>query len=593
VACREFGKTIALSNRMFSGRYLESSKLTNPVGSDKDVWEAKMASDPPKVFISYSHDSVEHAHHVLELAERLRADGVDARFDQYVVGTPAEGWPRWMLNQLDWADFVLAVCTETYYRRFRGLEDRAKGKGADWEGNLITVKMYEAKSTTTKFAPILLDGQNARFIPEPLRGHTHYLLNSEDSYAELYAFLTGQGGVRPGELGWLKTLARKQVEPLRFGISGTQARRTIDNLPFRPNPVFTGRGADMERFGKLLEKHSASEVTQIVVLHGLGGVGKTQLAVEYAWKRLGDYNAVFWVKADSPQALDTSLVALCEGLRLLGTSERKQAVQVKTILDWLNDHERWLLIADNADTDAAARAVCERFPPSLPGDILITSRSGDWPVNIQDIALDLLSQDESTRYLLARIGERQHEAGDETTARKLAEELGYLPLALEQAASFIVEMRWSFAKYQEQFRDARLELLSERGEGGTRYPASVAKTWSITVEQLGPLARALLRIAAWFAPDAIPCEIFSADKEVLSEVLSEQAIVSNLAIEKALGELDRFSLIRLAEKTVSVHRLLQAVEQNSIGEEERKQFLLWVARLFNAFAPQQPYNVRT
>jgi hypothetical protein len=154
-------------------------------------------------------------------------------------------------------------------------------------------------------------------------------------------------------------------------------------------------------------------------------------------------------------------------------------------------------------------------------------------------------------------------------------------------------MRWSFAKYQEQFRDARLELLSERGEGGTRYPASVAKTWSITVEQLGPLARALLRIAAWFAPDAIPCEIFSADKEVLSEVLSEQAIVSNLAIEKALGELDRFSLIRLAEKTVSVHRLLQAVEQNSIGEEERKQFLLWVARLFNAFAPQQPYNVRT
>ena len=131
-----------------------------------------------------------------------------------------------MLDRLDWADFVLVACTETYYRRFRGHEeDRAKGKGADWEGNLITLEMYDAKSTTTKFAPVLFDGQNARFIPEPLRGHTHYLLNSENSYAELYAFLTGQGGIRPGELGWLKTLARKQVEPLRFGISGTQARR--------------------------------------------------------------------------------------------------------------------------------------------------------------------------------------------------------------------------------------------------------------------------------------------------------------------------------------------------------------------------------
>jgi hypothetical protein len=85
------------------------------------------------------HDSQEYARRVLGLAERLRKDGVDAQLDQYVAGTPAEGWPRWMLDRLDWADFVLVACTETYYRRFRGhKEDRHKGKGADWEGNLIT-----------------------------------------------------------------------------------------------------------------------------------------------------------------------------------------------------------------------------------------------------------------------------------------------------------------------------------------------------------------------------------------------------------------------------------------------------------------------
>src|ERR1700674_1390191 len=150
-----------------------------------------MPSQPPRVFISYSHDSSEHAQHVLELAERLRKDGVNAQLDQYVAGTPPEGWPRWMLDQLDWAEFVLVVCTETYYRRFRGHEKRGKGRGADWESNLLTLKIYNAKSRTTKFVPVLFDLQDVQFIPEPISSHTHYLLHSETNYIKLYAFLTG------------------------------------------------------------------------------------------------------------------------------------------------------------------------------------------------------------------------------------------------------------------------------------------------------------------------------------------------------------------------------------------------------------------
>ena len=92
------------------------------------------------------------------------------------------------------------VCTETYYRRFRGHEeDRAKGKGADWEGDLITLEMYGDKSKTTKFAAVFFTSQDEQFVPEPLRGHTQYLLNSEENYTKLYAFFTGQAGVRPGE----------------------------------------------------------------------------------------------------------------------------------------------------------------------------------------------------------------------------------------------------------------------------------------------------------------------------------------------------------------------------------------------------------
>jgi hypothetical protein len=88
----------------------------------------------PRVFISYSHDSSDHKDRVLGLSERLRQDGLETSLDQYVRGTPRQKWHRWMLDQLDWADFVLVICTETYYRRFRGREEPGKGKGADWEG---------------------------------------------------------------------------------------------------------------------------------------------------------------------------------------------------------------------------------------------------------------------------------------------------------------------------------------------------------------------------------------------------------------------------------------------------------------------------
>ena len=159
-----------------------------------------MTSEPRKVFISYSHDSPEHARRVLKLAERLRVDGINAQIDQYVAGTPAEGWPRWMLDRLDWADFTLAVCTETYYRRFRGHEEPGKGKGADFEGHLITLAIYHAKSRTERFVPVFFEPKDEPFIPEPIRGHTHYLLESEANYDQLYAFLTGQAGVQPGSV---------------------------------------------------------------------------------------------------------------------------------------------------------------------------------------------------------------------------------------------------------------------------------------------------------------------------------------------------------------------------------------------------------
>lgn len=173
-------------------------------------------SNNNRVFISYSHDSPEHEQRVLALAERLRTDGLDAQIDQYVNGMPPEGWARWMLNQLDEADFVLLVCTETYYRRFRGHEQPGKGKGADWEGALITQSIYDARSRTVRYVPILFDPGDERYIPEPLRSATYYTLNSEAAYQNLYDFLLGQAGVEPGTLGTVRRKERKRAAPLTF-----------------------------------------------------------------------------------------------------------------------------------------------------------------------------------------------------------------------------------------------------------------------------------------------------------------------------------------------------------------------------------------
>jgi hypothetical protein len=357
-----------------------------------------------------------------------------------------------------------------------------------------------------------------------------------------------------------------------FRLKAPLARRTIHNLPFAPNPLFIGRKAEFEALSRGLEQGDATAAMQMVAVHGLGRVGKTQLAVEYAWKHLDEYDAAFWVKADSALALDVGLAALASRLGLADTLEREETVQRQGVLDWLSNNQRWLLIVDNADNTAATSAVLERLSPSLTGHVIITSKISGWPSNVREVRLDPLQPDEATRYLLDRVAKSGHNAGAQAAAGLLAHELGNLPIALEQAASFIVEVCWSFDKSGQQLRESGPELLS------------VAKTWSIALNQLTPLARALLRIAAWwFSIDAIPRSVFTVDREVLSEALNARASGPDLAIDKALGELNRFSLIRLGNETFSVRRLLQAAEQDSLTSDEKQRWCEWAIRLYIKF----------
>jgi hypothetical protein len=177
---------------------------------------------PPRVFISYSHDSVEHERAVLELATRLRGDNVDAWIDQFEPA-PVQGWPRWMEHEIDRADFVLLVCTETYLNRVMMRAEVGKGLGALWEGNLVYQYLYDAGTVNSKFIPILPPRGKSEHIPMPLRGAQRYSPFLDDGYNALYRRLTDQPAVSVPPLG-----RRKHLQSIN--VSGASPARVDSSL---------------------------------------------------------------------------------------------------------------------------------------------------------------------------------------------------------------------------------------------------------------------------------------------------------------------------------------------------------------------------
>ncbi|MBV8315103.1 MAG: TIR domain-containing protein [Planctomycetaceae bacterium] len=199
-----------------------------PPGHDADKCSRRLQTDgaptegigtraDPKsssAFLSYSHDSDDHAERVAELADALRTNGIDVILDQYVHPAPDEGWPRWMERNLDAADFVLMVCTATYLRRVMGEEKLDHGLGVRWEGKLIYNRIYHDPPRGSRFiAILLLPGSERAHIPSPVQGHAYYRIATFDltdpGYEGLYRHLTGQAPMPPPELGTISTLAPK------------------------------------------------------------------------------------------------------------------------------------------------------------------------------------------------------------------------------------------------------------------------------------------------------------------------------------------------------------------------------------------------
>src|SRR5271166_874106 len=219
-----------------------------------------MASKPPKVLISYSHDSLEHEQRVLMLADRLRGDGIDCMIDQYVL-VPEEGWPLWMERQIRDSNFVLMVCTETYLKRVLSEEQPGKGLGVRWEGNSIYNAIYNAGVMNTKFIPLLFGVGDASHIPMPLKGTPFYEALTEAGYEDLYRRLTNQPRAEKPELGKLRSLP--PAERKSEGALGSLVN--VPNLP----PHFLPRPGDLQA----LKDAVLAGLTKPVALTGTGIMG--------------------------------------------------------------------------------------------------------------------------------------------------------------------------------------------------------------------------------------------------------------------------------------------------------------------------------
>jgi tetratricopeptide (TPR) repeat protein len=229
----------------------------------------------PTVFISYSHDSKEHAARVLALADRLVEDGLDCILDQY-ESDPSEGWPRWMDRKIREADLVIMICTETYFNRVMGKEQSDVGWGFKWEGNLIYQHIYQKESENIKFIPVLFADGKVEHIPTPLQGKPFYRIDSETGYDQLYWRLTEQYKVEKPKPGQIRKCPELKRVPLFEDVPQTSSfapiKVSLESLPVT-NPELFGRDEELKQLDAVWEDPK----THIIALVAWGGVGKTAL----------------------------------------------------------------------------------------------------------------------------------------------------------------------------------------------------------------------------------------------------------------------------------------------------------------------------
>ncbi|MGI8332665.1 FxSxx-COOH system tetratricopeptide repeat protein [Actinomadura scrupuli] len=352
------------------------------------------------------------------------------------------------------------------------------------------------------------------------------------------------------------------------------------------NRDFTGRSELLAQ----LHPESPQGVTLVTALQGLGGVGKTQLAVEYAHRYQSEYDLVWWVPSDQPMLIASTLARLAPHLDLPAANATGSTEAAEAVVDALRRGDpvaRWLLIFDNAQKPEEVI----HFVPDGPGHVIITSRNSEWSGAARTLKVGVFGREESRDFLDRKVPGIAAEEAD-----SLADALGDLPLALVQAGALQSATGMPVDDYLELLENQTSKLLAE-GRPSDYSVVPLTATWSVSVRQLRedhPDAVDLLNLTAFFGPDPIPRDVLSGSHPELDAQLA-QILGDPLRFSKAIGALGRYSLVQIdrERRTVEVHRLVQKLLRDSLSEEQSEYFRHCVDLLLAAADPSNPDDTQS
>jgi tetratricopeptide (TPR) repeat protein len=531
-----------------------------------------MPEAPFDVFLSHNSEDKESA---IELAEALKARGLRPWLDVWEL-IPGRRWQDGLERVLE------NVRTAAVLVGKAGL--------GPWQTPELRVAIDESVKRNLPVIPVLLPGAPEKpKLPPFLRGFTWVDLR--------------------------RGIGREGVDRLVWGIEGNKLEGgaevrlaagggpALHNLPFLSlGGLFKGREEELLHLAADLEQQSKGTIAQHQLLSGLGGIGKTRLAVEFAWRYGARYRAVFFVLADSREELRRGLAAVA-ATDVLNLPERQAPQEDETVgavLRWLREEQGWLLILDSVDTREAATAVAGLLPRLVAGHVLVTSRWTRWGPTLRSKELDTLVLEEAVSFLLVRTADRRSVREDDPEkAKVLAVLLGRLPLALEQAAAYIAAGRLSLADYLEAWASERQTVLGWYDPLVMAYPEPLAVTWQRSFDALEPAAGALLRLSAFLGRSPIPVRMFELRIEILKEAIqllcaeTGQEAPGEPDLREALAALADFSLIAWQGPTFTVHGMVQEVLRSRIPTGSRHEWIERSLRLVYESSPADPVEVRT
>jgi hypothetical protein len=338
--------------------------------------------------------------------------------------------------------------------------------------------------------------------------------------------------------------------------------RIWGNVPQR-NRNFTGREALLERLRERLRGGVAAVLPE--ALHGMGGVGKSQIAIEYVYRHNREYRLVWWIPSEQETQIVQSLVELGEQMGLQAGSEMSAVPAVLDALRRGEPYSDWLLVFDNAEDPKTVR---KYFPSDGPGSIVVTSRNSRWSTDFSSLEVDVFTREESVALLRRRSQSLPDDAVDH-----LAAALGDLPLAVEQAAVWLAETGMPVQQYLEVYERNFTELM--QSDPPSDYNRSVAAAWNVSLERLRetrPDALQLLQVCAFFAPEPIDWDLFSAVRGISVPPELQSTLDDPVKLGRAVREIGRYALARIdhRQNTVLMHRLVQRVLIEQMNPEEQE-----------------------